>query len=139
MGMSASHQAGSGRPSLPAADRRSGIPSATARSSQIQARHAQLAAEAERLASLLATEGAQLVLVFGSLARGTVGPRSDLDMLVVLDTDEPFGARLSRLYELLTPRVALDLVAYNPAELDAIRDRPFIRRALDEGVVLHAA
>lgn len=60
-------------------------------------------------------------------------------MLVVLDTDEPFGARLSRLYELLVPRVSLDLVAYNPVELDAIRDRPFIRRVLDEGVVLHAA
>ncbi|MGH8908272.1 MAG: nucleotidyltransferase domain-containing protein, partial [Egibacteraceae bacterium] len=39
----------------------------------------------------------------GTTARGTVGPRSDLDLLVVLDTEEPFIARLTRLHELLRP------------------------------------
>lgn len=108
-------------------------------SARARRRQALLAAEAKRLTDLLAAEGAQLVLAFGSYARGTVGPHSDLDLLVVLDTAEPFIARLTRLHELLRPMVALDLVAYTPAELNAIRHRPFIRQALDEGVVLHAA
>lgn len=101
------------------------------------ARRARLAAELERFTAVLVSERARLVVVFGSFARDTVGPRSDLDVLVVLDTDEPFVARLARLYDLLAPRVALDLVAYTPAEFAAIRDRPFIRKALDEGVVVH--
>ncbi|MGH8908280.1 MAG: nucleotidyltransferase domain-containing protein [Egibacteraceae bacterium] len=104
-----------------------------------QRRQALLESEARRLTALLAAENAQLVLAFGSFARGTVGPRSDLDLLVVLDTEEPFIARLTRLHELLRPRVALDLVAYTPAELQAVRHRPFIRQALEEGIVLHAS
>jgi uncharacterized protein len=101
-------------------------------------RRTELQAEAERLTSLLVRQGAQLVVAFGSFARGDVRPGSDLDLLVVLDANEPFGTRLVRLHELLIPQVALDLLAYTPHEFEAVKDRPFIRRALEEGVVLHA-
>ena len=98
-----------------------------------------LDAELERLTELLKAAGATLVVVFGSYARGGVRAHSDLDMLAVVESDEPFIARSTRLYQSLVPRVALDLLVYTPAELDRIRDRPFIRQALDERMVLHGS
>ena len=42
-------------------------------------------------------------------------------------------------YERIEPRVGLDLLAYTPQEFDAIRERPFMRQALQEGRVLYEA
>src|SRR5262245_47926458 len=44
---------------------------------------------AELLRSVVAHFDPQRVIVFGSVARGTVGPDSDLDLLVVLDDNAP--------------------------------------------------
>ncbi len=41
------------------------------------------------------------------------------------------------LYEHIQPRVGLDLLAYTPQEFEAIRERPFIRQALQEGKVIY--
>lgn len=102
-------------------------------------RYARLSAEAERIARLLAARGATLVVAFGSFARGQVGLASDLDILAVIESDLPFIKRLERLYMDLEPRVGLDLLAYTPREFEEMRERPFVRRALAEGRVLHAA
>lgn len=58
---------------------------------------------------------------------------------MVLESDEPFVERLARLYRELRPGVAMDLVAYTPAEFEVLRARPFLRRILAEGRILHAA
>ena len=50
----------------------------------------------ELLQSVVAHFRPQRVIVFGSLARGTTGPDSDIDLLVILDDDVPsdmLGAR----------------------------------------------
>ena len=102
-------------------------------------RAAILTAESERLAALLVKRGAVLVVVFGSVARGTVAPTSDLDMIAVIESDLPFIARLERLYHELQPNVGLDLLVYTPREFEEMRVRSFVRQALTEGKVLHAA
>lgn len=98
-----------------------------------------LGQEAERITKLLVERGATLVLVFGSFARGDVGSWSDLDMIAVMASDLSFIKRLGELYEQLVPHVGLDLLVYTPEEWEYMRERSFVRHALAEGKVLHAA
>ncbi|MGY4707232.1 hypothetical protein ACVNPS_05700 [Candidatus Bipolaricaulota sp. J31] len=46
--------------------------------------------------------------------------------------------RIAELYREPHVAVDMDLVCYTPEEFEAMRDSPFIRRALSEGVVLYA-
>lgn len=100
-------------------------------------RQALLARELERIVQALREMGVQRVVLFGSAAREEIGAWSDLDLIVVLDSDRPFIKRLGMLYERIQPRVGLDLLAYTPQEFEAIRERPFIRQALQEGKVIY--
>lgn len=102
-------------------------------------RQALLERELERIVRVLRQVGAQRIILFGSAAREDVGAWSDLDLIVVLHSDLPFIKRLGVLYERIEPRVGLDLLAYTPQEFDAIRERPFIQQALQEGRVLYEA
>jgi len=78
------------------------------------------------------------VILFGSYRGGRRDLFTDLDLLVVIRTPEPFLKRMERLYRLLAGTgVDLDLVAYTPEELQANRDRPFFRRVLTEGEVVY--
>jgi predicted nucleotidyltransferase len=100
-------------------------------------RQALLERELERIVRVLRQVGAQRIVLFGSAARDDVSAWSDLDLIVVLHSDLPFIKRLGVLYERIQPRVGLDLLAYTPEEFDLIRERPFLRHALQEGRVLY--
>jgi predicted nucleotidyltransferase len=79
-----------------------------------------------------------LVLLFGSRARGTATRRSDLDLLVVCNTDEPPLERIGRVLRLLQDSPwPVEPVVLTPEELEAMSHRPFIRRILAEGRVLY--
>ena len=93
--------------------------------------------ELERTVRILREMGAQRIVLFGSVAREAVTAWSDLDLIVVLDSDLPFIKRLGSLYEQIQPHVGLDLLAYTPEEFETLRERPFIRQALQEGRVLY--
>jgi predicted nucleotidyltransferase len=54
------------------------------------------------------------VVLFGSTARDEAGLTSDLDLLIVWDTDLPFLERTAALYRTLQPQVAVDLLVYTP-------------------------
>jgi hypothetical protein len=56
-----------------------------------------------------------------------------------MESDLPFVERLAELYEELAPRVGLDLLVSTPEEFERMRGRAFIRHALEEGRILHAA
>jgi predicted nucleotidyltransferase len=100
-------------------------------------RRALLERELGRIVDTLRQMNVQLVLLFGSAARKDIGAYSDLDLIVVLDSNLPFVKRLGLLYEHIQPRVGLDLLAYTPQEFERIRRRPFIQQALQEGKVLY--
>lgn len=102
-----------------------------------RARAVLLQAELERITARLIALGAQRIVVFGSLAAGVVGAASDIDMVVVIPSSLPFVKRLGWLYAELEPRAALDLLAYMPDEFRTMQHRPFLRRALRRGVLLH--
>lgn len=76
------------------------------------------------------------ISLFGSYARGRADLLTDLDVLVVVETDLGPVERLRWLYELLAVPVDLDLLCYTPEEYERMRDEPFLRHALASERVL---
>ncbi len=94
---------------------------------------------AERLRPTLEKTQVRRAILFGSLARGEQSRRSDVDLLIVQETDE-FLERYDPLLREITQVVAgrdVDLLIYTPQELEETSDRPLIARALKEGKVLY--
>ena len=94
----------------------------------------------EDLAVAVAQGKAQKAIVFGSYARGDVDQYSDLDMIIIADTEKTFFCRrddFGAVYKVWTR--AMDLLIYTPDEFaQMIREgNPFIERALEEGVVIY--
>jgi predicted nucleotidyltransferase len=77
------------------------------------------------------------VSIFGSYARQRRDLFTDLDILVIMDTRESFLERQQRLYSLLVVPVDMDLLCYTPAEFGRLKQRPFLKRVLQEEVVLY--
>ncbi|MCJ7626523.1 MAG: nucleotidyltransferase domain-containing protein [Anaerolineaceae bacterium] len=80
------------------------------------------------------------IILFGSFARGTSTPNSDLDLLVILkdvDTPRAESNRLRRaLRGLLIP---IDIIVASPDQIDRYGDAPGLiyRTALKEGVIIY--
>jgi predicted nucleotidyltransferase len=92
-----------------------------------------------RLAPLVTR--ARKVIVFGSVARGDADAGSDLDLIIVADTARPFFERHKEFAGLYDVWPRLDLLIYTPEEFAQMlaEERPLIRQALEEGVILHEA
>ncbi len=98
---------------------------------EIEARGERLLAELERLRQLLAPDPrVRGVVVFGSLATGEVHAWSDLDVVVVMDTQDRFVERISEIRRRLRPRVGMDLLVYTPEELRRLGHRLFMREEI---------
>jgi len=83
------------------------------------------------------------IVVFGSAARGDVGPDSDLDILVVMpDGTERLETTYRAHRSLRGVQCAVDIVVVTEAEVAALKDNPslVVHTALTEGKeVYHAA
>jgi uncharacterized protein len=78
------------------------------------------------------------ILLFGSWARGTASRHSDLDLLIVWETDHPPLERIGQALALLQDApLPVEVIVYTPAELQQRNHSPFIRRVLAEGRVLY--
>ena len=74
--------------------------------------------------------------VFGSVAAGTADQYSDIDVILVRDTEVPFFDRVREIMDLRLALGAADLLIYTPAELEemlAQEGRHFIKRAVGTG------
>jgi predicted nucleotidyltransferase len=88
----------------------------------------------------LADMSVQKAILFGSLARGEVTPFSDLDLIIVQETDARFLDRLEPFYAGLDLRVDADILVYTPEELAEMQTwNRFIQHALREGKVIYEA
>lgn len=82
----------------------------------------------------------QQIILFGSCAYGRPGPDSDVDLLVVMETDDRPAERIMAVSRLLSPRpFPVDIVVRTPGELarDLNRVDSFIRDAVEHGRVLY--
>jgi predicted nucleotidyltransferase len=92
-----------------------------------------------RLRPFLESHGVLKAIVFGSYAWGVPSRRSDLDLALVIDTDRRFFERYDQVAGIhaVIPGLPLEMLIYKPGEMEAISHRRFIRRILDEGVVIY--
>ena len=80
---------------------------------------------------LIADERPSKVILFGSYCTGQVSEWSDLDMVVVKETNAPFLDRTRRMLSLLQPRVGVDILVYTPQEWERLsRERAFLRQEI---------
>lgn len=98
-----------------------------------------LARTLERTTALLERKpDARRVILFGSYARGRRDLFTDLDLLVVMDSKEDFLARAVSLRREIGSPVDMDLLVYTPQEFERMRQRGFVRFAVETGKVLLA-
>jgi predicted nucleotidyltransferase len=97
-----------------------------------QARKELLEQELERyLLVLKEQDEPEKVIVFGSLASGDVHEWSDVDLVIVNETQLPFLERLFQTQDLLQPEVGTDILYYTPEEFTRLcRERSFFREEI---------
>lgn len=84
------------------------------------------------------------IILFGSYAYGNPGPDSDIDLLIIKDTEERFIDRCFKVRRVLsdpTRMFPLEIVVLTPDEISqrlAIGDQ-FIEEIIEKGEVLYAA
>jgi uncharacterized protein len=80
------------------------------------------------------------VILFGSHSTGTARGDSDIDLLVIMDTDEPAIERAIEVKKACRPRfVSMDVLVKTPEEVETTLARGsfFLDQILDQGRVLY--
>lgn len=82
--------------------------------------------------------GAQLVVVFGSFSKDEETAVSDIDLLIVANDKKAIRAAIERMNQDTIDRYAtpISYSIYTKKEFTLNKDRPFIQKAMAEGVVL---
>ena len=93
----------------------------------------------DRIVSDLMAYAPEKIILFGSAARGDADEYSDLDLIVVKNTDQRFVRRLVDVTAYLPRDMSIDVLVYTPKELrDMVESgNPFIEGALSDGKVLY--
>jgi len=78
-------------------------------------------------------------VLFGSAVRDTETRKSDIDLMIVVETDKRFFDRYDAFDEIseILKGTSVDLLIYTPQELESISHRPFIRKILAEGKIIY--
>lgn len=102
---------------------------------------AELETELARLVEMLKPYAAQRIILHGSLARGDWNRASDVDLIIVKETDTPFKERIREVLELCHLPLAVEPLVYTPQELASMlaAGNSFLEKALAEGRVLYDA
>ena len=80
------------------------------------------------------------IVLFGSRARGNPRLDSDIDLLIIADSDQPRPRRSAILYGALSDiLIPMDIVVYTPQEVEEWSQvrQAFVTTALREGKVLY--
>ena len=90
--------------------------------------------------SLGTAVNASQVILFGSYARGEANEQSDVDFLIIAESELPRFKRSRELYKLLRPYpFAMDLVVYTPREIERDKQLPgsFVSTVLRQGKTVY--
>ena len=78
------------------------------------------------------------VVLFGSYARGDASRKSDMDLVVIMNTNRRFFDRYElcdRLYEIFN--IGMDIFPYTEEEFSRISHRQFIKTIIKEGIIVY--
>lgn len=77
--------------------------------------------------------------LFGSYATGKETKRSDLDLMIIMNTSKRFFERYDQFNEIHNTfkGYAIDLLIYTPEELEKISHRKFIKDILYKGKIIY--
>lgn len=80
------------------------------------------------------------ILMFGSLTGKQLNEWSDIDLVVVQQTELPFLERTKQALKLIRPKVGVDLLIYTPDEFSLLsKERRFFREEIvAKGKILYA-
>ena len=62
--------------------------------------------------------------IFGSLGRPGFGPESDIDLILVVQTDKPFLERARDFFDVMDLALSMDLLVYTPMEFRKFTSDP---------------
>ena len=79
------------------------------------------------------------IILFGSAARGETDEHSDIDLVLIKQTDKRFVQRLVEAGAFIPLDVSVDVFVYTPEEFQSMieADNPFIEQVLQDGKVLY--
>jgi uncharacterized protein len=80
------------------------------------------------------------IILFGSYALGTPGENSDVDLLVIKETDLPRPQRAVQVRKIIYgSMIPIDLLVYTPSEIEESRDNKFsfVYQVLNTGKTLY--
>ena len=104
-------------------------------------RQAKLAQALEQILRTVTTQyQARKVILFGSMAQGSVGEWSDLDLVIIKDTPLPFLQRLKEVALLCRAPVGVDYLVYTPnefAQMTAEKNPFILTEVIRKGRVLY--
>jgi uncharacterized protein len=95
--------------------------------------------ELNEITARLAAWGVERVVLYGSYARGDFHEDSDVDLLVIKETDERFIDRIASALAVTGARIPVEPIVYTPAEIEQMRARRsgLLADAEREGKVLY--
>ena len=103
-------------------------------------RRQMLERELEAIEALLPTLGVEKVILTGDMITGDFSPESRIDLIVVHDTDRPFGRRADFFYYHFGSGVEVETLVYTPEEFERLQDElPALRNACQKGRVIYDA
>jgi len=77
------------------------------------------------------------VILFGSYAAGRRDLFTDLDLIVVIETNLDYINRSVWLYQMLQTDVDLDMIIYTPDEFQQLQDSNFLKHVLKTAKVVY--
>jgi predicted nucleotidyltransferase len=78
------------------------------------------------------------IILFGSVAGGGSDEMSDVDLILVYNTDKRFMSRLRELYMSWDIPKAVDILAYTPAEFEEMaRESLFMQEVMKTAEVIY--
>lgn len=104
-------------------------------------RYKKLTVALEHIMHVLTTQyHPEKVILFGSMAEGTVGEWSDIDLVIIKDTPLPFLQRLEEVALLCFAAEGVDYLVYTPDEFAQMiaEKNPFVlKEIVEKGKVLY--
>jgi predicted nucleotidyltransferase len=94
--------------------------------------------ELERILPILINLRVKKIILFGSLSVGKVHRSSDIDLVIVRESNQRFLDRLDELYRTIKPNYGIDFFVYTPEEFEEMcLTNLFLKRAVKEGRLLY--